>query len=106
MAGCVPLPPASREKKDHADATNDILNRNVSHGRKDATVGGVIAVVAEHEQVTGWDGKDIGIVVETRVDTIQRLVTRSLRQRLAPAKHLSRSAAAPGQHASRIFDHC
>ena len=40
-------------------------SRNVSHGRKDAAVGGVVAVVAEHEQVTGGHGEDIGIVVET-----------------------------------------
>jgi hypothetical protein len=46
-------------EEDHADATDDILNRNVSHGRKDAAVGGVVAVVAEHEQMAGGTAKTL-----------------------------------------------
>ena len=38
-------------KEDHAHAPNDILQRNKSHRSEDTAVGGIVAVVAEHEQV-------------------------------------------------------
>ena len=52
-------------KENHGHTADDILQWNVSHRCEDAAVGGVTAIVAEHEKMSGWHGKDIGIVVET-----------------------------------------
>ncbi len=62
MAGCVPLPPRSERRKSCPRCRRHSPAECID-GRKDAAVGRIIAVVAEHEQVAGWHSEDIRAVV-------------------------------------------
>src|SRR5260370_1708721 len=72
-------------KEDHLRAADEILERHVADGGQHAAVGGVVPVVAHHEEIAWWHGVDDGVVVETIVDASERLIAHPVRQPLPPA---------------------
>src|SRR5580704_647412 len=61
------LAAADREEND-LGAPDDVLERHVSDLAEDATVGGIVAVVAHHEEMPGWHFVDGRVVVEAVLD--------------------------------------
>src|SRR5260370_41265338 len=55
---------ATDRKEDDLRAANDILERYVSDLAEDTAVGGVVAIVAHHEDVPGRHLIDRGIVIQ------------------------------------------
>src|SRR6266851_4333524 len=75
-------------KEDKPGAADDILERDITHCRKHPAVGRIVAVIAYHEEMAGWHGVDVGVVVKAVVDAIERLMTDAVRQGFAPVLHL------------------
>src|SRR6185369_6339127 len=49
-------------EEDHLGATDQILLRHIADLAEEAAIGGVVAVVAHHEEVAGRHGVDVGVV--------------------------------------------
>src|SRR6516162_8043761 len=60
---------------------------NGKENNLDAAIGGIVAIVAHHEVMTGGHLIDRGIVVEAVVDEIERRVAHPVGQGFSPAFH-------------------
>src|SRR5262249_45718729 len=83
-------------EEDDLRASDQILERHVSDCGFHAAVGGVVAVVAHHEEVPGGHHVFLRVVVESVVDQIERRVAHTVGQRFAPALDARRAAALLG----------
>src|SRR5437764_1375437 len=70
--------------EDDLDSPDEVLRRYVANDAFDATVGGIVPVVAHHEVVAGGDAIFLGVVVEPVVDQVECLMAHPVGQSLAP----------------------
>src|SRR5882672_11653433 len=91
-----PVAAGSLGEIDHPDATDQVLERNIAYRGKHTAIGGVVPVVAQHEEVTGRHRVDVGIVVESPLDAIERFMGRAVGKRFPPTPHPGGSTGAAG----------
>src|SRR5947209_11513079 len=72
-------------EENHLRAADNILERHVTHSRQHPAVCRVVPIVAHHEEVSGRHRVDVGVVVESVVDAVQRLIADAVRERFLPA---------------------
>src|SRR4051812_27038277 len=70
---------------DPRHAADHIGDRHHAVLRGHPAVARVLAIVAEHEQLPGRNGEDLGVVQKAVLDEIDGVVADAFRQRLAPA---------------------
>src|SRR5437867_10161332 len=70
--------------EDDLHAPDQVLRRHIADRTFHATVGGVVAVVAQHEIVPGGNPIFLGVVVEAVVDQVERRVADAVRQGFTP----------------------
>src|SRR4051794_21528945 len=72
-------------KIDKSCATNYVFQRHVADRRKYPAVGGIVAVITQHEDVAIRYLVNSRVVVETVVDAIERLMAHAVQKCFAPA---------------------
>src|SRR5829696_8812466 len=72
-------------KIDEACTADDIFQRYITNRRKYPAVGGIVAVIAQHEDLAIRYLVNSRVVVETVVDAIERLMAHAVQKRFAPA---------------------
>src|SRR5581483_9936205 len=86
----VPLLAVRDREENDLRASDKVLKRNIADLAEHAAVGGIVAVVAHHEEMTRRHDVFLRVVVETVVDQIECRIGHAVRQRLAPALHALR----------------
>src|SRR5204863_393116 len=81
-----PLAAADREE-DELRLADEVLERHIADRRHHSAVGGVVAVVAHHEIMSGRHLVFLGVVEIAVLQQVERLVAHAIGQRLAPAPH-------------------
>ena len=89
-------------EEDHLGAADQILLRHVADLAEEPAVGGVVAVVAHHEEVAGRHHVDVGVVEVAVVGAVQRLIGHAVRQRFLPALHPRAAFGAAGVLADKF----
>src|SRR5579872_5915256 len=76
-------------EENQAHATDQIFKGNIPNRRQNAAIGRVVAVVAQHEEITVRNGVDAGVVERTLIEAIERIVAHPVRQCFVPAFDMS-----------------
>src|SRR5262249_21677019 len=71
-------------EEDDLSLADDVLERHIANLAEHATIGGIVAVVAHHEEMARGHLVDRRIVVKAVVDQIERRVAHPIRQSLPP----------------------
>src|SRR6516162_394720 len=72
-------------KENNLGAADDVLERHIADLAENAAIGGIVAIVAHHEIMTGGHLIDRGIVVEAVIDEVERRVAHPVGQGFPPA---------------------